>query len=79
MAEKKDNVAVKFKDNVFCMIYRDKKNLLELYNALNNSNYEDVDALEVTTLNGIKMMRHFYLAWIYICLNSSQAKTPICH
>ena len=62
MAEKKDDVAVKFKDNVFCMIYRDKKNLLELYNALNNSNYEDVDALEVTTLNGIKMMRHFYLA-----------------
>ena len=58
MAEKKDNVAVKFKDNVFCMIYRDKKNLLELYNALNNSNYEDVAALEVTTLNGGSYMKY---------------------
>lgn len=29
MAEKKDNVPSKFKDNVFCMLYRDKKNLLE--------------------------------------------------
>ena len=50
MAEKKDNVTSKFKDNVFCMLYRDKKNLLELYNALNNSAYTNVDDLQVTTL-----------------------------
>ena len=67
MAEKKDNVAVKYKDNVFCMLYRDKKNLLELYNALNNSNYINVNDLKVTTLNGgsymkYKNMPHFYLA-----------------
>ena len=49
MAEKKDNVTSKFKDNVFCMLYRDKKNLLELYNALNNSAYTNVDDLQVTT------------------------------
>ena len=52
MAEKKDNVTSKFKDNVFCMLYRDKRNLLELYNALNNSAYTNVDDLQVTTLNG---------------------------
>ena len=46
MAEKRDNVAVKYKDNVFCMLYRDKKNLLELYNALNNSNYINVNDLK---------------------------------
>ncbi len=58
MAEKRDNVAVKYKDNVFCMLYRDKKNLLELYNALNNSNYTNVDDLKVTTLNGGSYMKY---------------------
>lgn len=58
MAEKRDNVAVKYKDNVFCMLYRDKKNLLELYNALNNSNYINVNDLKVTTLNGGSYMKY---------------------
>ena len=58
MAEKNDNVAVKFKDNVFCMLYRDKSNLLDLYNALNNSHYTNVDELEVTTLNGGSYMKY---------------------
>ena len=58
MEEKKDNVAVKFKDNVFCMLYRDKRNLLDLYNALNNSHHTNVDELEVTTLNGGSYMKY---------------------
>ena len=58
MAEKKDKVAVKYKDNVFCMLYRDKKNLLELYNALNDSNYTNVDELEVTTLKDGSYMKY---------------------
>ena len=58
MAEKKDNVTSKFKDNVFCMLYRDKRNLLELYNALNNSAYTNVDDLQVTTLNGGSYMKY---------------------
>ena len=58
MAEKKDNVTVKFKDNVFCMLYRDKRNLLDLYNALNNSHHTNVDELEVTTLNGGSYMKY---------------------
>ena len=58
MAEKRDNVAVKYKDNVFCMLYRDKKNLLELYNALNSSNYINVNDLKVTTLNGGSYMKY---------------------
>ena len=45
-----NNVTVKHKDNVFCLLYNDKKNLLDLYNALNNSSYTDVDGLTVTTL-----------------------------
>ena len=58
MAEKKGNVKVKFKDNVFCMLYRDKRNLLDLYNALNNSHHTNVDELEVTTLNGGSYMKY---------------------
>ena len=58
MTEKKDNVAVKYKDNVFCMLYRDKNNLLELYNALNDSNYTNVNDLEVTTLKDGSYMKY---------------------
>ena len=55
---KKDNVSVKFKDNVFCMLYRDKNNLLELYNALNDTAYTDVGGLSVTTLSGGVYMKY---------------------
>ena len=58
MTEKRDNVAVKYKDNVFCMLYREKENLLDLYNALRGSNYTNVDDLQVTTLNGGSYMKY---------------------
>ena len=58
MAEKRDNVAVKYKDNVFSMLYREKENLLDLYNALRGSNYTNVDDLQVTTLNGGSYMKY---------------------
>ena len=69
MAEKKDNVPSKFKDNVFCMLYRDKKNLLELYNALNNSAYTNVDDLQVTTLNGGSYMKYKDDASFLLCMS----------
>ena len=69
MAEKKDNVTSKFKDNVFCMLYRDKKNLLELYNALNNSDYTNVDDLQVTTLNGGSYMKYKNDASFLLCMS----------
>ena len=40
------------KDTVFRMLYREKKKLLELYNALNGTNYTNEDELIVTTLEG---------------------------
>ena len=58
MAEKRDNVVVKYKDNVFCMLYREKENLLDLYNALRGSDYTNVDDLQVTTLNGGSYMKY---------------------
>ena len=54
----KENVPVRFKDNVFCMLFRDKKNLLELYNALNDTDYTNVDDLAVTTLQGGVYMKY---------------------
>ena len=69
MAEKKDNVTSKFKDNVFCMLYRDKRNLLELYNALNNSAYTNVDDLQVTTLNGGSYMKYKNDASFLLCMS----------
>ena len=69
MAGKKDNVTSKFKDNVFCMLYRDKKNLLELYNALNNSAYTNVDDLQVTTLNGGSYMKYKNDASFLLCMS----------
>ena len=69
MAENKDNVTSKFKDNVFCMLYRDKRNLLELYNALNNSAYTNVDDLQVTTLNGGSYMKYKNDASFLLCMS----------
>ena len=47
-----------YKDNVFCLLYRDKNNLLDLYNGLNDTNYTNVDDLTVTTLKGGVYMKY---------------------
>ncbi|MCM1468337.1 MAG: hypothetical protein NC086_09325 [Alistipes sp.] len=38
------------KDLLFRILMRDKKNLLSVYNALNRTNYEHADELEIMTL-----------------------------
>ena len=40
------------------MLYSDKRNLLDLYNALNNSSHTDIDNLTVTTLKGGTYMKY---------------------
>ena len=47
-----------YKDTVFRMLFREKKNLLSLYNALNGTNYTDVDDLEITTLENAVYMNY---------------------
>ena len=39
-----------YKDRLFKFVFNDKEKLLSLYNALNHSDYKDVDALEINTL-----------------------------
>ena len=39
-----------YKDTLFRMLFKDKENLLSLYNALNKTDYTDVNGLEITTI-----------------------------
>lgn len=43
----------KYKDRLFRFIFQNKEDLLSLYNAVNHSNYEDPDLLEITTLDDV--------------------------
>lgn len=54
-----------YKARLFEMIFREKKELLELYNAVNQTNYKDPEALEINTLeNAIYMSMHNDLSFI---------------
>lgn len=54
------------KDTVFRMLFRDKENLLSLYNALNGTGYTDTGSLEVRTLeNAIYLGFKNDLAFIF--------------
>ncbi len=52
MNELKEDAKVQrnYKDTMFRMLFRNKANLLSLYNALNGTAYTDVEGLEITTL-----------------------------
>ncbi|MGI6012055.1 MAG: hypothetical protein ACOX8H_11295 [Ruminococcus sp.] len=47
---KRITVNRQFKSTVFAMLYSDKRQLLELYNAVNGTQYADPELLEVNTL-----------------------------
>ena len=47
-----------YKDSFFCMLFKDKENLLNLYNALNRTDYTDIDELEITTLENAVYMNY---------------------
>ena len=55
-----NNVKVQrnYKDTVFRMLFKDKENLLSLYNALNKTTYTDVKGLEITTLENAVYMNY---------------------
>ena len=46
----------KYKDTVFRMLFRKKAELLSLYNAVNKTNFTNVDDLEITTLENAVYM-----------------------
>lgn len=42
----------KYKDRLFQRVFEEKRDLLELYNAINGTAYDNLDELEITTLEG---------------------------
>ena len=55
----------KYKDTVFRMLFSDRRNLLSLYNAINETSYTDATQLEIVTLeNAIYMGMKNDLAFI---------------
>ena len=61
MSETKELMPVnfKYKARIFEMLYSDKKELLDLYNAVNGTAYDNPEELEINTLeNAIYMAMH---------------------
>ena len=46
-----------YKDRLFIRIFERKEDLLSLYNAVNGSDYQNPDELEITTLDNAIYMR----------------------
>ena len=60
MGTTEDDVKVnkKYKDNLFCFLFgRNKENALSLYNAVNGTNYTNVNDLEFQTLEDVIFMK----------------------
>ena len=55
---KENKVQRNYKDTVFRMLFKEKENLLTLYNALNQTAYTDTDGLEITTLENAVYMNY---------------------
>lgn len=54
-----------YKDTIFRMIFREKRHLLSLYNAMNEKHYTDEEALQIVTLdNAIYMEMKNDLAFV---------------
>lgn len=56
--EEETKVHRNYKDTIFRMLFRDSRNLLSLYNALNGTAYADVESLEITTLKNAVYMNY---------------------
>lgn len=55
---KEVNVQRNQKDTIFRMLFREKENLLSLYNAVNKTAYADEEELEITTLENAVYMNY---------------------
>lgn len=67
MSETKELLPVNrtYKSKIFALLYQDKKELLELYNAVSGRNYQNPELLEINTLeNAIYMSMHNDVSFI---------------
>ena len=73
----------RYKDALFRHLFRDKQDLLELYNALNGSTYTDPGELEVVTLEDVIFMKmkndlSFIIGSSLNLYELKAPRTPIC-
>ena len=56
--EERQNITVnrQYKDRLFKLIFKEKEDLLELYNAVNNTSYDNPEDIEVNTLEDVVYM-----------------------
>ena len=54
---KKLRVNRKYKDRLFRFLFKDKKDLLDLYNAVNGSNYDEPEELEIVTMEDVIFLK----------------------
>ena len=52
------NVKRNYKDTVFRMLFQEKETLLSLYNAVNGTDYNNPEDLEITTLQDAVYMNY---------------------
>ena len=80
-----NSVQRNYKDTMFRLIFKEKENLLSLYNAVNDTHYEDAEQLEIVTLenaifmnmkNDLAFVMDFYLN-IYEHQSTVNANMPL--
>ena len=52
-----------YKDRLWRMIFNNKEDLLQLYNAINHTDYHNPDDLEVNTLEDVKVVGRLHEQW----------------
>ena len=69
----------KYKDSLFRMVFREKENLLSLYNAVNSTDYAEVGELKIVTLeNAIYMtMKNDVAFLLYDYINMYEHQSTI--
>lgn len=50
MADERNNVNREYKDRLFKLVFREKEDLLQLYNAVNGTDYNNPEDMEINTL-----------------------------
>ena len=71
----------KYRDRLFRYLFRNKKDLLSLYNALNDSNYTDEDELEIVTMEDVIFLKmkndlSFIIGWKLNLYEQQSTYTP---
>ena len=57
MEDERNNVNREYKDRLFKRIFREKEDLLQLYNAVNGTDYDNPEDIEINTLEDVVYMR----------------------